>query len=430
MPDNDEFSTIENIFGKPPGWIINWGITLGFIFLMVCFGVANFIRYPDKLHMQGTLIAGQKPIEIGSKVSGNIDSLFVKDKDEVRKGDVLLTLQSTSKHSCINQFLDFYDSFLQVNQIEKYHRIKAPIYLELGELTPEYTSLVQLYHEFQNYLLDVSISVKIAALENEVLQLNRLNHSLNKQVNYYTQEVSLTEKDYKRNYNLEKDGVVATIDKEKAESKLLTDQRNMEAFRASIIGNNVRIQQLKLQIAGHIADRENGINTRIILLNKQFKDLNSKILEWQDKYILKSPISGKIAFKININAKDYIESSKPILSVVPEMSKNKNLIIEGLLPLKSSGTLKVGHIAYIQLDNFPSNKYGIIKGIVNDISLIPNEDNYLVKVELPAGLRTSYKMNIQIQPQLKASVSINTEEYTLLERLFQNIMDVARNKNQ
>jgi hypothetical protein len=55
MPETvqkEEHLAIENIFGKPPGWILNWGIILGFTFLIVCFGVAYFIKYPDKLSMQ------------------------------------------------------------------------------------------------------------------------------------------------------------------------------------------------------------------------------------------------------------------------------------------------------------------------------------------------------------------------------------------
>ena len=433
MPEivqKEEHLAIENIFGKPPGWILNWGISLGFIFLIVCFGVAYFIKYPDKLSMTGELIVGQKPIEIVPKVSGLIDSLYAEDKSVVSKGDILLTIQSTLDENSIGQFYDFEKSFKQVESIPDYLKLKSPEELNLGELTPNYANLKQAFLEFQNFLRDASVFVKIDALQKEIEQINKLNKSLNKQGEYHNQDVSLTEKDYNRNVSLEKDGVVATVDRERAESKLLSEKRNLEAFKSNIISNDVRIQQLKTQIAELTAERRNGINTRLFTLNQQIEDLKSKIAEWQDKYIIKTPISGRIAFNQRIIANDFIKSSEPLITIIPEIRNDQSLTIEGLLPIKSSGTLKVGQKAIVNLENYPSNQYGTVNGIVKDISLLPNEENYRVEIELPEGLKTTYKKEIPIRPSLKANVSINTQEYSLLERIFQNILDITKNRNQ
>ncbi|HMU04799.1 MAG TPA: hypothetical protein PJ990_14295, partial [Saprospiraceae bacterium] len=282
MPEivqKEEHLAIENIFGKPPGWILNWGITLGFIFIIICFGFAYFIKYPDKLSMQGELIVGHKPVEILPKVSGLIDSLYVEDKSFVEKGSVLINIKSTSEEKSFQQFYIFAQSFKSINHIPDYLIIKAPIELKLGELSPSYTTLNQAFLEFQNYLRDVSVFVKNDALEKEIKQINKLNGSLNKQGEYYHQDVSLTEKDYNRNLTLEKEGVIAQVDREKAESKLLNEKRNLEAFQSNIISNDVRIQQLKTQIAELTAQRRNGLNIRVFNINQQIDDLKSKIVE-------------------------------------------------------------------------------------------------------------------------------------------------------
>lgn len=433
MPEivqKDEHLAIENIFGKPPGWILNWGISLGFIFLLVCFGVAYFIKYPDKLSMQGELVVGQRPIEIVPKLSGLIDSLFAEDKSVVNKGDVLLTIQSTLDEQSIYQFYSFGESFKAVTHIPDYLKIDAPYELQLGEMTPNYANLNQTFLEFQNFLRDASVFVKIDALEKEIKQIIKLNNSLNKQGEYYHQDVSLTEKDYNRNVSLEKDGVIAPVDKEKAESKLLNEKRNLEAFKSNIISNEVKIQQLKTQIAELTAERRNGVNTRIFTINQLIDDLNSKIIEWKDKFVIKSPISGRVAFNHSINPNLFIKASEPLITIIPEINDDQKLTIEGLLPIKSSGTLKVGQKAIVNLENYPSNQYGTLQGTVIDIGLLPNEDNYRVRIELPTGLRTSYNKEIPIQPSLKTTVSINTREYSLLERIFQNILDITKNRNQ
>lgn len=433
MPETvqkEEHLAIENIFGKPPGWILNWGITLGFIFLIVCFGVAYFIKYPDKLNMQGELIVGQKPIEIVPKVSGLIDSLFAEDKSIVNRGNVLLTIQSTLDQKSIVQFYSFEESFKQVDHIPNYLYIELPQELNLGELTPNYAILNQTFLEFQNFLRDASVFVKIDALQKEIEQINKLNNSLNKQGEYYHQDMSLTEKDYNRNLSLEKDGVIAPVDREKAESKLLNEKRNLEAFKSNIISNEVKIQQLKTQIAELTAERRNGLYTRIFTINQRIDDLKSKIVEWQDKYIIKAPISGRVAYNQSTNPNDFIKASEPFISIIPEINKEQTLTIEGFLPIKSSGTMKVGQKAIVNLENYPSNQYGTVNGIVKDISLLPNEDNYRVKIELPEGLTTTYNKEIPIRPSLKVIVSINTQEYSLLERIFQNILDITKNRNQ
>ncbi len=308
--------------------------------------------------------------------------------------------------------------------------LKSPQELTLGELTPSYAILNQTFLEFQNFLRDASVFVKIDVLHKEIDQINKLNKSLNKQREYYHQDVALTEKDYNRNISLEKDGVIAPVDKEKAESKLLNEKRNLEAFKSNIISNDVRVQQLKTQIAELTAERRNGVNTRIFTIIKHIGDIKSKIVEWQDKYIIKSSITGRVALNQNINSNDFIKASEPIITIIPEISSDQNITVEGLLPIRSSGTLKVGQKAIVNLENYPSNQYGTIHGIVKDISLLPNEDNYRVEIELPKGLKTTYNKEIPIRPSLKANVSINTQEYSLLERIFQNILDITKNRNQ
>jgi multidrug resistance efflux pump len=421
---------VRDILEKPPKNFLRIGVLGLFIFFSLVLTLSHFVRYPDKLSMQGELIVGQKPIEIFPKISGLIDSLFVEDKSNIAKGEVVLTIQSTLDQEDLARFDSFSKLFKAIEHIPDFLIINSPPELKLGEFTSSYANLNKTFLEFQNFLRDESVNIKIYALENEISQIKKLNNSLNKQSEYYHQDISLTQEDYNRNLRLEKDGVIAPVDREKAESKLLNEKRNLEAFKSNIISNEVRIQQLKTQIAELTAERRNGVNTRIFTISQQIDDLKSKIVEWQDKYFIKAPISGRVAFYQSINSNDFIKASERLITIIPEINNTHTLTIEGLLPIKSSGTLKVGQKAIVNLENYPSNQYGTIHGIVKDISLLPNEDNYQVEIELPEGLKTTYNKEIPIRPSLKANVSINTQEYSLLERIFQSIMDITKNRNQ
>ncbi|MFZ1457892.1 MAG: hypothetical protein WAT46_17735 [Saprospiraceae bacterium] len=88
----EEIFAIQNIFSKPPGWLVNWGITAAFLFLIVCLGIAAFVKYPDKLVMPAKLFTENPPVEIVSKLNAEIDSIYIKDKSSAKRGDVLLKI--------------------------------------------------------------------------------------------------------------------------------------------------------------------------------------------------------------------------------------------------------------------------------------------------------------------------------------------------
>ena len=59
-----------------------------------------------------------------------------------------------------------------------------------------------------------------------------------------------------------------------------------------------------------------------------------------------------------------------------------------------SGKVKTGQKVNIRLQNFPENEYGILRGIVTNVSLVPVQTGdavyYAVEVSLPDNLVTTY----------------------------------------
>jgi HlyD family secretion protein len=98
------------------------------------------------------------------------------------------------------------------------------------------------------------------------------------------------------------------------------------------------------------------------------------------------------------------------------------------VPVRASGNLKTGQSALIEIENYPAGQYGMLRGEVTDIALIPTEENYRVTIKLPSSLETTYKKELPKNQLMKANVSINTQDYSLLERLFQNLYDLAKNR--
>ncbi len=425
----EEIFAIQNIFGKPPGWLVNWGITAAFLFLIVCLGIAAFVKYPDKLVMPAKLFTENPPVEIVSKLNAEIDSIHIRDKSPAKRGDVLLKFRSRVDELDLDALRSFFARISSIDYIPEYLNVDVPKGLNLGIMSTSYTSMVQQYEEFQLFLRQSAVFTKIKALSNEIEQIKQLNLSLTKQEGFYEKDVALTEKDFSRHTTLREQGVIADVEKEKAESKILNEKRNLEAFKSQKLNNEVRIEQLKSQIADLTGDRSSGVSTRIFTIQQMKEKIINEIKEWEELHIMKAPFDADISYTKYLSKNQFVKAGDIILTCVPHHTGN-SYIAQGKLPLKAAGTLQVGQNAILELESYPSTQYGVVQAKVADFSAIPNEDSYLVGLTLPSPFVTTYKKEIPQNQNLTANVTIQTKEYSLLERLFQNVMDVVVNKQQ
>lgn len=83
--------------------------------------------------------------------------------------------------------------------------------------------------------------------------------------------------------------------------------------------------------------------------------------------------------------------------------------------------IKKGMEINIKLNAYNSNKYGVIKGLVDTIRYSDKETKYIVTVYLPNGLVTSYGKEINYTKGLTGVGNIVINETTLLTRIVQPI---------
>ena len=108
-----------------------------------------------------------------------------------------------------------------------------------------------------------------------------------------------------------------------------------------------------------------------------------------------------------------------VFNIVP--ANQGEIIGKELLPTERSGKVKKGQKVNIRFNNYPDKEFGIVKGTVKNISLIPVADgqnikSYMVDIQLPNGLRTSYNKELPFLPEMEGQADIITEDITLLER--------------
>ncbi|MBK8825980.1 MAG: hypothetical protein IPO26_04535 [Saprospiraceae bacterium] len=130
----------------------------------------------------------------------------------------------------LKELYSFFDSLKSIEYIPDYLHSDIPKGLNLGAMSTSYTSLVQQFEEFQLFLRQSAVFVKIKALSNEIEQIKRLNQSLTKQENFFEKDVALTEKDFGRHTILREQGVIADLEKKKQNQRFSMKRETLRLF--------------------------------------------------------------------------------------------------------------------------------------------------------------------------------------------------------
>lgn len=121
------------------------------------------------------------------------------------------------------------------------------------------------------------------------------------------------------------------------------------------------------------------------------EQLLNEINNWELNYVLKASVSGIVSFTQIRYVNQYVTANEIVFNIVP--GEKEQLVGKAMLPAQRSGKVKVGQRVIIRFTSYPDQEFGIVKGQVSSISLVPNHNNYMIEILLPDGLHTNYKKN-------------------------------------
>ncbi|WP_420552644.1 HlyD family efflux transporter periplasmic adaptor subunit [Tenacibaculum aiptasiae] len=125
------------------------------------------------------------------------------------------------------------------------------------------------------------------------------------------------------------------------------------------------------------------------------------------------------------NKNQTVKTGELIFIVVP--TEGNSFIGKIKAPAANSGKIKKGQKVQIKLLNYPSDEFGELNGTVKSISLIPNEEgSYLIDVDLPQDLKTTYGKKIAFRQEMKGTANIVTEDLRLIERFFYQLRNIIK----
>ena len=413
---------VKDVLANPPKAIFRWGNTLLLVFISILLFLSWLIKYPDIVIGQAILTTEIPPQKEFARVSGKIDSLFVKNYQVVKPNTPLALIENTANYSDVSYLKSVLDT-LNINP----HSFSFPInempMLFLGEIENQFSLFENSYVQYvlnkeSNSFLNNDLANKYA-----LSQLNyRLQTSIN-QEELNKEELIYKRKDLERTEKLFGKGVVSAQEYENKKLELLQADRalkNMSVSISQIKENISNTNNLKKQTTITNASEEINLLKAVI---QSLDQLKFAIKEWELKYLFKSNINGKVSFMKVWNKNQSINSGDFVFTIIPK--NHSSYICKVQAPILNSGKIKLGQDVNIKLSSYPDNEYGVLKGKVQDISLMSNNEGmYLMDVTLPEKLITTYNMEIDFKQEMQGSAEIITEDLRLIERFFYQFKDL------
>lgn len=429
------------------------------LMLIACFGIAwaylakieQVVPAAGQLKPEGTVKEVQAP------VSGVVKEVFVKDGQEVKAGDLLLTFDSVATRAELNSLNQIRAALIQENQLYRrlmgassakaseleFLRSKLP--LEAAFLLKSRASLVSENELLRSQLKKYSADAGLGNDEQQRLAVAKReldSRSAAAQLEVEKTRKQLAQTQVKR---LDTQASLAIQEKILGKIKILAEEggisqlqylnqqqqvQNLSAEIAQLTEEEKRLQfeiekgrqQLTNTVAAsdkdvlerisqnkqRIADIDSQFS-KILLENEQrLADVTSKISQTQlnVKYQeLRAPVSGTI-FDLQAKNPGFVANpTQKLLQIVP----NEKYIAEVFITNKDIGFVREGMKADVRIDSFPFSEFGDIKGQVLDIgsdALPPDQTHQFYRFPARVSLNRQ-SLNIKgRQVELQSGMSI------------------------
>ena len=406
---------VQDILTKVPHWMIRWGTVLIFVIISMLFFVSWFVKYPDVVTTQIVITTNIPPEKIVSKSSGRIEAILVKDKSIVSKNSTLAIIENTANYKDVFLLEKIVEDY-NVNDPKKAFPFELLKNTQLGEIESAFAVFQKDYQAEQLNKNLQPFEVENRAQVSEKIQIKDRLEILQQQKVINESELQLQKNEIARFETLFNKGIISAQEMEAKKLGYLQAQKNYRTLLSSIsqlksaLITNTKLSQ-NSQISGTKEEVTLGRN-----MAQSFYQLKKVIKDWELAYALKSSVSGVVTFLQVWTENQTISVGDNVFSIIPD-TKN-GFVGKVKAPALNSGKIKVGQMVNIRLANFPDREFGVLKGRIRNISLVPDKDgNLLLDVALPNGLETSYKKQIVFQQEMKGTAEIVTEDLRLIERI-------------
>lgn len=404
---------LQEIITNPPSWLLQRGIMFILLTILIILGLSAFISYPEMVNNPVKFNTEDSPKIISSRIAGNLIKLLVKDGTWISKGESIAYVESTGDHDQI---------LFLINRLQKFRENDDETYTLEEPISPKDINLGELQGSYQNFYLSYlnylsSKDKGIYRSRQSVIQKEIINEHKKYNKNYESfqlqkEQLDIAEQEFEKYKLLAEKKVISPSELLQKEELLIAKRQTIPQMENSLISYESNILSKKKELT----DVENQITEERKKFIQAQNSFISEAENWKKKYIITSPIDGKLIYGEFLQVNQPIVIGQKLFYVNP---KNERYYAELLLPQNISAKVKSGQRALIKVQSYPHMEYGYINSTVSYISDIPIRDSvFFVKLELN---RTPKDSLIRLKPGILGDAEIITEDKSILKRIWDNI---------
>ena len=416
---------VTEIMGKPPGRVLRWGNTVMVTVFILIIIFAWLIKYPDTIPAPVEITTINPPVTMVSKITGRIKKLYVRDKEIVSEGQVLAVMETAAEIEDINKLRQFTDS---IRDPVSLLLSDLPDFNELGEIQGYWSSFRKNLSDYTNYNLNDFYGNKINSITDEIDGILIYIGRIKEKEKLYAENQLIEYKKYKRDSLLFLSGFFSESELERSRQALLRINIDFQQVRLDHSAKSIELAEKRQLLQDYKIKRLEEKEKYYSVLNESFLNLKAQIKIWENNYLIISPVGGSVTFTKFWSENQTVSRDEPVLSLVPENAGD--YIGRVSLKMNRSGKVTTGQKVNIKLSGFPYLEYGMIKGVVRSISLVPAGDTYVIEISLPSGLTTLYGKKLDFTQNMQGTAEIITDDLRLLQKIFNPFRYlISRNKS-
>ncbi|NOU59810.1 HlyD family secretion protein [Marinifilum caeruleilacunae] len=418
---------VKEILGRVPNWIIRSGTTLFFVIIIAIIFGSYFFRYPDIINSRLVLTTLNPPAELVARSNGKIQELYIKDNQEVKEGSLLAIIENPAFNEDIFELKDKLESFQ--GHITGAQNVDAQVIegtFRLGEVQSYYNIFLKSCVDYQRFFELEYYDKKIESYRKQIRQYNMFYDRQYQQKKILESELAISKTQYNRDSSLYQRGVIAQQNFQNSKKKYLESSYAFHGARSALANTQINISNVEQQIIDLELKKESERKDLQNLMIQSFDQLKAQIDIWEQKYLIKTPIDGKVTFNKFWSSNQNVKSGERVFTVLP-MDSTK-IIARVELGMRDAGKVKVGQRVNIKLDNYSYLEYGMLEGRVQSISKVPENQKYALDVDLSNGLVTNIGTELNFAQDSEGDAEIITEDLRLLQRIFNPIRALLKER--
>jgi len=383
-----------------PTKIITWlaAVSVGCIIIFLFLG-----QYARKGTVVGFLAPTSGIAKIFATRPGTIKDIYVKEGEEVKKGQPLLAVE-TSQIAVTGQ--DINAGMLAPLEWQQ-TTLKDQIAAEQERMKSEQARL----------------SATAAGLETEISEVRAQIETQQEQFRLSSEFVSSVA-------GLAARGIVSDLDYKKRQVAALEQKEKLDSLNQQLAARQNQLTEARFsleQLPTVTAGKIQSLRSELATTEQHIAEINGR-----RAYEIRAPAAGRVTI-LQATVGQFADTTRPEMDIVPDDSI---LQAELFVPTRAIGFVQPGQEVRILYDAFPYQQFGTYRGRVIEISqtILTRTDTigpvelkepaYRVKVSLDRPDIDAYGKRIPLQADMLLRADIILEKRTLLKWLLDPLLSV------